>query len=83
MQMRLKQKITVDEFLAWAEENPGRYELVDGEILAMAPQRLGHADAKYAFQTALRAGIEKSGAALPYGTRWRDGARERNHRLRA
>jgi Uma2 family endonuclease len=61
MQMRLKQKMTVDEFLAWAEENPGRYELVDGEILAMAPQRLGHADGKYAIQTALRAGIKKAG----------------------
>jgi Uma2 family endonuclease len=61
MQMRLKQKMTVDEFLAWAEENPGRYELVDGEILAMAPQRLSHANAKYAIQTALLAGIGKAG----------------------
>jgi Uma2 family endonuclease len=61
MQLRAKPKMTVDEFLAWSGENPGRYELVDGEILAMAPQRLGHADAKYAIQTALRAGIKKAG----------------------
>lgn len=61
MQMRLKPKITVDEFLAWAEENPGRYELVDGEVFGMAPQRLIHANTKYAIQTALLAGIGKAG----------------------
>ena len=53
--------MTVDEFLTWAEENPGRYELVDGEVLGMAPQRLVHAHAKYAIQTALLAGIGKAG----------------------
>jgi Uma2 family endonuclease len=61
MQLRATAKMTVDEFLAWAEENPGRYELVDGEIESMAPQRLVHADAKYAIQTALRAGLKKAG----------------------
>ena len=34
---------------------------MNGDILAMAPQRLGHADAKYAIQTALRAGIKTAG----------------------
>jgi Uma2 family endonuclease len=61
MQMRAKPKMTVDEFLAWAEENPGRYELLDGEILAMAAERLVHADTKHAIQTALRVGIRKAG----------------------
>ena len=61
MQMRAKTKMTVDEFLAWAEENPGRCELVDGEVLAMAPQRLVHAHTKFAIQTALLAGIGKAG----------------------
>jgi Uma2 family endonuclease len=58
--MRAKPKMTVDEFLAWTEENPGRYELSDGEICAMAPEQLEHADAKYAVQTALRAGIKSA-----------------------
>jgi len=61
MQMRAKPKMTVDEFLAWAEDNPGRYELANGEVYAMAPERLEHADTKYAVQTALRAGIKSAG----------------------
>jgi Uma2 family endonuclease len=61
MQLRAKTKMTVDEFLAWAEVNPGRYELAEGEILAMAPQRLDHMDVKFAIQTALRAGIKRAG----------------------
>ncbi len=50
-------KMTVDEFLAWAEEQPGRHELADGLVYAMSPERLGHADAKYAVQTALKQAI--------------------------
>lgn len=61
MQSRAKSQMTVDEFLAWAEENPGRYELSSGEVYAMAPERLGHAKTKYAVQTALRAGIRSAG----------------------
>ncbi len=34
--------MTVDAFLAWAEDQPGRYELENGRIVAMAPERLGH-----------------------------------------
>ncbi len=65
-----KQKMTVDEFLAWAEGRDGRYELVDGEVLAMSPQRLSHAVVKLSAVNALRAAIGKSGAycrALPDG----------------
>ncbi|MEL6062519.1 MULTISPECIES: Uma2 family endonuclease [unclassified Methylobacterium] len=53
--------MTVDEFLVWAEGRPGRYELVNGEIFAMAPERAGHALVKYAAQTALSRAIEKAG----------------------
>jgi Uma2 family endonuclease len=35
--------MTVDEFLAWGEEQPGRYELVAGEVAAMAPEQVRHA----------------------------------------
>ncbi len=38
-----KQRMTVAQFLVWAEAQPeGRYELVDGEIVRMAPERLRH-----------------------------------------
>ncbi len=61
MQQRAKPHMTVDEFLAWAEENPGRYELSNGEIYAMAPERLGHAKTKFAVQAALLAAIRRAG----------------------
>ena len=53
--------MTVDEYLAWAEGKPGRYELYAGEVYAMAPERAGHAEVKYAIQTALLAGIRRAG----------------------
>ena len=37
-----KSRMTVDEFLAWAETQPGRYELVNGEVVAMSPQTARH-----------------------------------------
>jgi len=49
--------MTVDEFLAWAEERPGRYDLLDGVVHAMSPEGAGHAKVKFAVQTALVAGI--------------------------
>jgi Uma2 family endonuclease len=70
MQMRLKPKMTVDEFLTWAEENPGRYELVDGEILGMAPERVIHLQVKLAIHVALLTAIERAGlpcSVLPDG----------------
>jgi Uma2 family endonuclease len=36
-------RISVDEYLAWSEANPGRYELVQGEVYAMTPERVLHA----------------------------------------
>ena len=56
-------RMTVDEFLAWAEDRPGRYELVDGRVLAMAPERARHAKAKLAMHMALVRSAE--GAGLP------------------
>jgi len=42
-----KPRMTVDEFLAWAVEQPGRYELFRGEVYAMSPENAGHAKAAY------------------------------------
>jgi Uma2 family endonuclease len=54
-------KLTVDEYLAWAEGQPGRYELYAGVVYAMAPERARHAEVKFAVQTALQDGIRKAG----------------------
>jgi Uma2 family endonuclease len=42
--MTIQQKIrmTVAGFLSWAETQPGRYELVDGEPVRLAPERARH-----------------------------------------
>lgn len=49
--------MTVDEYLAWAEGQPGRYEIDDGVVLVMSPEGAGHARIKFAVQTALAAAI--------------------------
>jgi Uma2 family endonuclease len=49
--------MTVDEFLAWAQDQPGRYELVDGEIYTMSPEAAGHAEVKLAVHMAFVAAI--------------------------
>ncbi|SFV16901.1 Endonuclease, Uma2 family (restriction endonuclease fold) [Methylobacterium sp. 174MFSha1.1] len=56
-------RMSVDEYLAWSEDNPGRYELVQGEVYAMTPERLLHAEVKASVYVALWRGIRKS--ALP------------------
>ena len=52
-----KTRMTVDEYLAWTEEQPGRYELLDGAVFAMSPEGAGHAEKKAAVHAALLAGI--------------------------
>jgi len=44
MNEMLKQKrMTVDEFIPWAMAQPrGRYELVNGEVFMMSPERAAH-----------------------------------------
>jgi Uma2 family endonuclease len=38
-----RKRVTVDEFLAWNSDDDRHYELVGGEIVAMAPPANGHA----------------------------------------
>ena len=52
-----KSRMTVAEYLAWAENQPGRYELLNGTVHAMAPERAIHAKIKLAIHMALAAGI--------------------------
>ncbi|MGO9172883.1 MAG: Uma2 family endonuclease [Rhodomicrobium sp.] len=54
--------VTVPEYLAWAENQPeGRFELHDGVIIGMAPERVGHVHAKFAVAAALKDAIRKAG----------------------
>jgi Uma2 family endonuclease len=58
------QRMNVPEFLAWAEAQPrGRFELVDGEVVAMSPERLLHTFVKLEVAVALREAIRA--ARLP------------------
>ena len=61
MEKAQNHRMTVDEFLAWAEAQEGRYELHDGEVFSMAAERAIHAEVKFAVQSALQAGIRKAG----------------------
>ena len=57
-------RMTVPEFLAWAEtQESGRYELIRGEIVAMAPERSAHVQAKRRAANALEAAIKRAGIA--------------------
>jgi Uma2 family endonuclease len=57
-------EFTADEFIAWALEQPaGRFELDNGTVVAMAPERADHATAKGNAFMALRTGIGARGLA--------------------
>jgi Uma2 family endonuclease len=58
-----KPRMTVDEFLTWAEGRPGRYELFRGEVVAMSPETVGHTKVKGAVYSALLAGVRQRGLA--------------------
>src|ERR1700724_2364475 len=63
-------RMTVDQYLAWAQGQPGRYELLDGVVFAMSPEGAGHAERKAAVHAALISGIRARGVpcyALPDG----------------
>ena len=63
-------KMTVEEFLLWAADRPGRYELDRGDVVAMVPERARHLVAKGNAYLALRRAVEWAGvpcSALPDG----------------
>ena len=53
--------MTVDEYLAWAQRQAGRFELFDGLVYAMTPERAVHAEIKLAIHMALVAAIRARG----------------------
>jgi len=57
-----KHNMTVSEYIAWAERQPsGRYELVRGQVVLMAPERARHNLAKFRAVKALDAAITRAG----------------------
>lgn len=56
-------RMTADEFIAWAMERPEgeHYELVAGEVIAMAPERSAHALIKFAIARRLFDAVAAAG----------------------
>jgi Uma2 family endonuclease len=53
---------TADEFISWALQQPtGRFELSNGLVVAMAPERASHNQAKLNAAIALRGGLAARG----------------------
>jgi Uma2 family endonuclease len=56
-----KSRLSVVQFLDWAQSQPdGRYELVEGRIVAMAPERVRHNRAKAQAWRALDDAIQRA-----------------------
>lgn len=58
-------KLTVPEFLGWYAKQSGRYELVDGNVVAMAPGRVRHNIAKKLVARALDDAVSRAAAGEP------------------
>lgn len=58
-----KLRMTADEFIAWASEQPDgrRYELASGEVVAMSPERVRHNESKGNVYFALRQALRSQG----------------------
>ena len=56
--------MTREEFLAWVARQPsGRFERIDGIVIAMAPERIAHNRRKAAARDALRRAVREAGLA--------------------
>jgi Uma2 family endonuclease len=62
MSMVVEEKMAADEFLAWAKIQGGRWELHDGAVVSMSPERDCHARTKSEAILTLRAAIARAGA---------------------
>jgi Uma2 family endonuclease len=64
MEQPRRTAFSADEFIAWALEQPtGRFELDNGLVVAMTPERASHATAKLNVVIALRSAIGARGLA--------------------
>lgn len=60
--------MTHAEFLAWSADQPGKWELIDGEPVAMSPERVRHSEVKYRVTRALDGAIQKAGVPCRFLT---------------
>jgi Uma2 family endonuclease len=61
MTVQSKIRMTVSEFFSWAERQPeGKFELSDGEVIAMSPERVRRSMVKGAVYRALADAIEEA-----------------------
>ncbi|MGO8955652.1 MAG: Uma2 family endonuclease [Rhodomicrobium sp.] len=57
-----RETMSADAFLEWAEaQDDGPYQLIGGEIVAMAPERVEHSYVKFQVAKAFEAAIAKAG----------------------
>ena len=64
MNIQAPKRMTVDEYLVWAEGHPGRYELIDGVVRQMSPEKVGHAEGKGLAYLALLKAIDRAALAF-------------------
>jgi Uma2 family endonuclease len=63
MNITLRRALTVAEYLAWGatQSERQRTELINGQIVAMSPERVEHIEAKFAAAHALKSAISRAG----------------------
>jgi Uma2 family endonuclease len=63
MTVALRRPLTVEDFVAWASTQAERQraELINGQIVAIAPERVEHGEVKLAAAIALRAAVAHAG----------------------
>ncbi len=57
----MPQRLSREEFRRWAEAQPGRYERIDGEPVAMSPEQIQHVRIKSRIWAALDRAITAAG----------------------
>ncbi len=70
MNIQAPKRMTVDEYLVWALDRPGRYELINGVVREMSPEKVGHTRVKGFAYRALSEAIKRAGVhyvSLPDG----------------
>jgi Uma2 family endonuclease len=58
-----KLRMNADEFIAWAMNQPKRYELAGGEVVAMSPERAAHSRVKYRVWERLRDALRSTASS--------------------
>jgi Uma2 family endonuclease len=63
MNIAIRPPLTVEDYVAWAGAQPERQrtELINGQIVTMAPERVEHGEVKLAAAVALRLAVTRAG----------------------